>query len=472
MMKNKKIILVLVLVIALSTLAGCTNNINEGDANNSNTVENKDGEQTTNAKANIINTITTEELSNLIDDDDYIIVDIRSESEYIGWSFNGEKRGGHIKNAVDFPITWIKDIEDNLKSDEEILTLLQSKSISKEKTVVLYDAKGEKISDMADILVNLGYEKILTYDAGLVEWASDENLPMNSLPNYEKLVYAGWINELINNKNPETYSNDKYKIFEVSWGEGNDYKAGHIPGAIHLDTNAIEEEPLWNVVSDEDIKQMLLNYGITYDTTVVLYGGDTTAAARAASVMMYAGVEDVRILDGGYSAWIATGYDIETNENQPVPVMEFGAIVPAHPEYIINTDEAKEILANDNAELVSIRSWAEYIGETSGYSYIEPKGRIAGAVWGHAGSDPYHMEDYRNLDNTMINYHEIEKMWADWGITSDKNISFFCGTGWRASETFFYAYLMGWENISVYDGGWFEWSMDESNPVEMGEPIK
>ncbi len=41
---------------------------------------------------------------------------------------------------------------------------------------------------------------------------------------------------------------------------------------------------------------------------------------------------------------------------------------------------------------------------------------------------------------------------------SSTPVAFYCGTGWRASETFFYAYLMDWPNVSVYDGGWFEWS--------------
>ncbi|MEJ2559104.1 MAG: rhodanese-like domain-containing protein, partial [Anaerolineae bacterium] len=49
-------------------------------------------------------------------------------------------------------------------------------------------------------------------------------------------------------------------------------------------------------------------------------------------------------------------------------------------------------------------------------------------------------------------------------------VAFYCGTGWRASETFFYAHLMGWPHVAVYDGGWFEWSRDESNPIEIGEP--
>jgi thiosulfate/3-mercaptopyruvate sulfurtransferase len=80
------------------------------------------------------------------------------------------------------------------------------------------------------------------------------------------------------------------------------------------------------------------------------------------------------------------------------------------------------------------------------------------------------MQNYSNMDNTMREYHEIEVFWSDVGITPDKRVAFYCGTGWRASETFFYAHLMGWPSVSVYDGGWYEWSRDESNPIESGVP--
>jgi thiosulfate/3-mercaptopyruvate sulfurtransferase len=56
-------------------------------------------------------------------------------------------------------------------------------------------------------------------------------------------------------------------------------------------------------------------------------------------------------------------------------------------------------------------------------------------------------------------------VWAAAGIHRDLDIAFYCGTGWRASLAFFYAWLMGWERISVFDGGWFEWSSDPGNPV-------
>src|SRR3954469_23565081 len=71
----------------------------------------------------------------------------------------------------------------------------------------------------------------------------------------------------------------------------------------------------------------------------------------------------------------------------------------------------------------------------------------------------------------MRPYPEIAANWAEAGITADKWVAFYCGTGWRASETWFYAYLQDWQRIAVYDGGWFEWSQDPANnPIEIGIP--
>ncbi|WP_227625940.1 rhodanese-like domain-containing protein [Geofilum rubicundum] len=49
-------------------------------------------------------------------------------------------------------------------------------------------------------------------------------------------------------------------------------------------------------------------------------------------------------------------------------------------------------------------------------------------------------------------------------------MAFYCGTGWRGSEAWFNAWLMGWPKVSVYDGGWFEWSADPANSYETGVP--
>jgi 3-mercaptopyruvate sulfurtransferase SseA len=145
-------------------------------------------------------------------------------------------------------------------------------------------------------------------------------------------------------------------------------------------------------------------------------------------------------------------------------------VIPTHPELVVDMPEAKRLLAAPDAELVSVTSWQEYIGEFSGYHYIERRGRIPGAIFGNCGSDAYHMENYRSLDQTSREYGEIAANWSEAGITRDKHVAFYCGTGWRASEAFMNAYLMGWPRVSIYDGGWYEWSADPANAVAVGAP--
>jgi thiosulfate/3-mercaptopyruvate sulfurtransferase len=60
---------------------------------------------------------------------------------------------------------------------------------------------------------------------------------------------------------------------------------------------------------------------------------------------------------------------------------------------------------------------------------------------------------------------EICRLWHEAGIVRQRRMAFYCGTGWRASLAFFYAWLMDWPHISVYDGGWCEWSGDPANAV-------
>src|SRR5262249_19858881 len=157
------------------------------------------------------------------------------------------------------------------------------------------------------------------------------------------------------------------------------------------------------------------------------------------------GVDDIRLLDGGYDWWVRRDNPLETVIREPTPVSSFGVPIPSRPEVIVDIDEAKQILADPRgAALVSVRTWKDHVGEVSGYNSIGPAGRIAGDVWGNCGSDAYHMQHYRTVDNTMRPYPEIAANWEDAGITSDKWVAFYCGTGWRASETWFYAYVMNW----------------------------
>ncbi len=199
----------------------------------------------------------------------------------------------------------------------------------------------------------------------------------------------------------------------MRFGGAEEYGRGHIPGACFLDTNTFESSTDWNRRTPEELETALFNLGIHQDTTVILYGRDTAAdpheqkpgrtagqiaATRAAAILLYAGVRDVRVLDGGYNAWVAAGFAVETEPRLPGPGQSFGADIPDRPEFFIDLDEARQFLTDPNSVLVSIRSWAEHIGETSGYDYIGDTGDIPGAVWGNCGANAYDMQYYRNVD--------------------------------------------------------------------------
>jgi 3-mercaptopyruvate sulfurtransferase SseA len=423
--------------------------------------------------------ISTEGLRRRLGDSDLAIVDVRPLPAYNGWRFEGEARGGHIAGAVAFPTSWLS------VDEEEHARLLELKGIRPDREVVLY-GDAEDVDAFSTTLLQLGHERIRIYEAGWGEWAADPQAPIERLPRYDKLVHSGWLRRVLNGERPEAPPADRFLLFHVNFGVPEEYEENHIPGALYLDTNQLENPVDWNRRAPGELEVALRSLGITHDTTVILYGRDTEgdandkwpgrkagqiSAARAALILHYCGVEDVRLLDGGYDGWVGAGNPLETVVREPSPVESFGVEIPRHPEVIVDIEEAKQILLDqDGAALVSVRTWNEHIGRVSGYSYIAPAGRIAGDVWGNCGSDAYHMQHYRTVDNTMRPYPEIAANWAEAGITPDKWVAFYCGTGWRASETWFYAYLMGWPRIAVYDGGWFEWSKDPlENPIEVGE---
>jgi thiosulfate/3-mercaptopyruvate sulfurtransferase len=252
------------------------------------------------------------------------------------------------------------------------------------------------------------------------------------------------------------------RLFEAGSDGGREFVRGHIVGAAYLDTNWFETPPFWNKIDDNALLRLLLDNGIRCDSTVVLYARNTLAAARIAHLLLYAGVRDVRLLDGGYDAWLRAGQPVAIGlPNRYPAAAELGSPFPARPEFLIGMDEAQALLQRSDAALASIRTLDEFTGKTSGYDYIDAAGDIPGARWGRAGDngDVNSMSAYQHADGTMRDADDIAAFWREAGIHPHQHVAFYCGTGWRASLAFFYARVMGWDNISVYDGGWFEWSV-------------
>lgn len=409
--------------------------------------------------------IDTKALLENLDNPDYVIIDTRIDSLYNGFKDKNALRGGHIKGAIQFSTAWL----DYLASDQ-FEKFAAEKGITKEKTLVIYDSNPDNLERVSAEFTARGY-KVRTF-ADFINYANVAEYPMESLPNFQYSVSPEWLNAVIQGQKAETYNNDKYMVFEVSWGPLEQAKAytQHIIGAYHFDTDWIENAPIWNLSEPQVIEQNLIKNGISKDKTIILYSDNQLAAYRVFWALKWAGVEDVRVLNGNLATWMDAGFGTETTVNTPEPVSAFGGTIPAHPE--INIAMPQQALAEQQQglKLVSNRSWDEYIGKVSGYDYIPGKGEPKGAIWGFAGTDSSNMADYYDPDGTLRNPLEIFALWKTQGIQATDDVAFYCGTGWRAGVSWFMTQLAGWKNAKVYDGGWNAWQMDSKFPVQKGAP--
>lgn len=289
-----------------------------------------------------------------------------------------------------------------------------------------------------------------------------------SLSRASSLVDPAWVRQMIDyhkigsaSSAPSEYPYDRshnYIIFEAQWGglaDARAYNAGHIPGAIHSNSDTYENlRTRWFLLADNELKTAAGSMGITPDATMIVYSDSSIFAARLWWILKYLGVNDVRIMNGGYAAWIARGYPGETAVNRPVSTTYNGTINPA---VRATTDYALSVHSASKAQILDVRSKNEYLGASSGYINLDTRGRIPGAIWAY-DADPA-SPSYNNADGTLRNLEDIKNMWRARGINFDKEVIFYCGGGYRSSLAYFYAYLMGYSNIRNYSDGWEGWSI-------------
>ncbi|KAE9528316.1 rhodanese-like domain-containing protein [Testudinibacter aquarius] len=415
-----------------------------------------------------VTTIDTAELLKNLDNPEYVIIDSRHDSLYNGFKSPNAIRGGHIMGAIQFSTTWL----DNISADR-FEAFAADKGISKDKTLVFYDDNLDDLERISAEFAAKGY-KVRVFNE-FINYANVESNPLQIFPNYAWSVSPQWLNAVMNGEKAESFNNDpsNLMVFEVSWGpleKANSY-AQHIAGAYHFDTDWVENAPVWNLSDPALIEQNLIKNGIDKDKTVVLYSDNQLAALRIFWALKWAGVQDVRYLNGGLYMWKDLGYPTETKVNIPQPVAAFGATIPQNPQYTISMpQQAIDEMKKYQLKLVSIRSWDEYTGKVSGYDYIPGKGEPQGAIWGFAGTDSSNVADYYDPDGTLRNPYEIFNLWQGQGIRRGDHLAFYCGTGWRAGVPWFITQLTGWTNTVIYDGGWNAWQMDSVFPVQKGAP--
>jgi thiosulfate/3-mercaptopyruvate sulfurtransferase len=304
-------------------------------------------------KESILNTIPvvkTKDLLNHLSDPNAQIVDVRSADAYNGWRLNGEKRSGHIRGARSFPAKWIRYIE--------WIEIARHKGFKPPHHLIFYGHNIEEPTAVAEAFQKAGFHQVSLYTDFVNEWCERADLPMDLLPNYHALVPPAWLKQLLSTGKTAEHSPRSYVLLHTHYRNMKDYEKGHIPGAVALDTLRLESPEDWNRRSPIEIKKALEEIGITHQTTVILYGrfsfprnedpfpGSSAghlAAFRCAFIMKWAGVQDVRVLNGGLQSWSDSGEPLIQQTRHPNPIFDFGTPIPGNPSVAVDLPEAKEI---------------------------------------------------------------------------------------------------------------------------------
>jgi thiosulfate/3-mercaptopyruvate sulfurtransferase len=255
-------------------------------------------------------------------------------------------------------------------------------------------------------------------------------------------------------------------VLDVRWHLGgppgvDSYRRGHVPTAVFTDLDRVlagppgpgGRHPLPELAA---FQAAMRAAGVRQDRAVVVYDdGDSTIAARGWWTLRYYGHENVRVLDGGYRAWVSAGLAVTQAEPGPAP-----GDFTARPGHMPALDAAGAQATALTGRLLDARSAERYRGET------EPVDPVAGHIPG-AVSAP--TTGNVNADGTFADAAELAARFAALGVTGDGTaVGAYCGSGVTAAHEVLALALAG-VPAALYVGSWSSWVADPDRPVATGD---
>jgi thiosulfate/3-mercaptopyruvate sulfurtransferase len=236
-----------------------------------------------------------------------------------------------------------------------------------------------------------------------------------------------------------------------------EYCESHLPGAVHLDLfgiSSIDTDPAPLTAFVWIIEHLLASRGVSNDRTVVVY--DDTSGIRAARAFWFLEFfehPDVRILDGGFSAWSRLGLPVTTKAVKPRATTWTGNRNAA---ILAGWRDVYERLGHNRTIILDTRSDGEYCGTNV---RAARGGAVPGAV---------HLEWTNNLgpDGAFKPLEELRAMYERVGVTPDREVITYCQGGYRAAHSYLALRLLGYPRVRNYIGSWKEWGDRLELPIE------
>lgn len=273
------------------------------------------------------------------------------------------------------------------------------------------------------------------------------------------LVEADWVAQNIDNPSVRILDVDEDTTL---------YEKGHIRNAVGLDWRTDLQDPVRrDFIGAQEFAALQDRIGVTNDTTVVLYGGNSNwFAAYAYWYYRSYGHRDVRLLDGGRIGWERDSRELTTDP--PAIAPSSGYRVPGSDDSIraLRGFIEHDVVGNESFALVDVRSPDEYAGKVLAPAHLPAEqaqrpGHIPGAVnipWAKA-VDP---ETGRFLTD-----EQLAALYESAGVTRDKKVVAYCRIGERSAHSWFVLHeLLGYPDVRNYDGSWTEWGSLVGVPIE------
>ncbi len=254
-------------------------------------------------------------------------------------------------------------------------------------------------------------------------------------------------------------------LLDVRWALGDHrgrerYLDGHLPGAVYVDLETELADPPSTaegrhpLPSLQRLQEAARRWGIGANDRVVAY--DATgglAAARAWWLLRWAGLTDVRLLDGALDAWLRAGGPLESGDVVPEPG---DVVLSGGPLPVLSIDEAAALPSS--WVLLDARAGERYRGE------VEPVDPRAGHVPG-AVSAP--TTENLAADGTFRSATELRARFATLGVEPGTTVGVYCGSGVTAAHEVVALAAAGIE-AALWPGSWSQWSADPARPAATG----